>query len=62
MSGVLRGFLSAEYDVYASTKTLVRPCSSKKLLISELDRRSVSWPEDNLYKSCDELEDFLALE
>jgi len=39
MSGVLRGFSSAEYDLYASMKTLVRPCSSKKLLISELDTR-----------------------
>ncbi len=35
MSGVLRGFPSAEYDMYASTKTLVRPCSSEKLLIYE---------------------------
>jgi len=37
MSCVLREFLSAEYDVYASPETLVRPCSSKKLLISGLD-------------------------
>ena len=44
MSGVLRGFASAEYDLYASTKTLVRPCSSgakhcsaTKLLIYELE-------------------------
>ena len=37
MSGVLRGFPSAEYDLYASTKTLVRPCSSEKLLIYELE-------------------------
>jgi hypothetical protein len=37
MSCVLLEFLSAEYDVYASTETLVRPCSSKKLLISGLD-------------------------
>ncbi len=37
MSGVLRGFSSAEYDLYASTKTLVRPCSSEKLLIYELE-------------------------
>jgi hypothetical protein len=37
MSGVLRGFPSAEYHLYASTKTLVRPCSSKKLLIYELE-------------------------
>jgi hypothetical protein len=37
MNSVLRGFMSAEYDVHTSTKTLVRPCSSKKLLISELD-------------------------
>jgi len=37
MSGVLRGFPSATYFVYASTKTFVRPCSSKKLLIYELE-------------------------
>jgi len=37
MSGVLRGFPSTEYDLYASTKTLVRPCSSEKLLIYELE-------------------------
>ena len=37
LSGVLRGFPSAEYDLYASTKTLVRPCSSEKLLIYELE-------------------------
>jgi len=37
MSGVLRGFPSAEYDMYASTKTLVRPCSSEKVLIYELE-------------------------
>ena len=37
MSSVLRGFPSAEYDLYASTKTLVRPCSSEKLLIYELE-------------------------
>ena len=37
MSGVLRGFAPAEYDLYASTKTLVRPCSSEKLLIYELE-------------------------
>jgi len=50
MSGVLRGFAPAEYHLYASTKTparhrersgeaggLVRPCSSKKLLIYGLE-------------------------
>ena len=45
MSGVLRGFAPdglktvapAEYDLYASTKTLVRPCSSEKFLIYELE-------------------------
>ncbi len=37
MSGVLRGFAPAEYDLYASTKTLVRPCSSEKLLNYELE-------------------------
>jgi hypothetical protein len=36
MSGVLREFPSAAYSEYASTKTLVRPCSSKKFLIYEL--------------------------
>jgi len=36
VSGVLRGFAFSEYDLYASTKTLVRPCSSEKLLIYEL--------------------------
>jgi hypothetical protein len=44
MSGVLRGFSSAEYHLYASTKTLVRPCSSKKLLISELETDVVVHP------------------
>jgi hypothetical protein len=43
MSCVLREFLSAEYDVYASTETLVRPCSSKKLLISGLDTARCSF-------------------
>jgi len=37
MSGVLRGFPSTAYIKYASTKTLVRPCSSKKSLISKLE-------------------------
>jgi hypothetical protein len=32
---------SAEYHLYASTKTLVRPCSSKKLLIYELETYAV---------------------
>jgi hypothetical protein len=41
VSGVLRGFPSAEYDVYASTKTLVRPCSSEKLLIYESETQPV---------------------
>lgn len=44
MNCVLRGFpracpvfSGATYQMYALAKTLVRPCSSKKLLISELD-------------------------
>ena len=37
MSGVLRAFPSAEYDLYASTKILLRPYSSEKLLICELE-------------------------
>jgi len=37
MSGVLRRFPSAEYNLYASTKTFVRPCSSEKFLIYELE-------------------------
>jgi hypothetical protein len=37
MSGVLRRFPPAVYKIYASAQTLVRPCSSKKLLISELE-------------------------
>jgi hypothetical protein len=36
MNGVLRGFPAAVYDMYTSPKTLVRPCSSKKLHIYEL--------------------------
>jgi hypothetical protein len=35
-SGVLRGFPAAAYTQYASPQTLVRPCSTKKLLISEV--------------------------
>ena len=36
-SGVLRGFPVATYVEYVSPQTLVRPCSTKKLLISELN-------------------------
>jgi hypothetical protein len=36
-SGVLRGFSAATYVEYVSPKALVRPCSTEKLLISELD-------------------------
>jgi len=36
-SGVLRNFPAATYVDYASPQNLVRPCSTKKLLISELD-------------------------
>jgi hypothetical protein len=35
--GVLRGFPAAAYSMYASPQTLVRPCATQKLLISELD-------------------------
>ena len=37
MSGVLRRFSPAAYVEYASAQTLVRPCSSKKSLIYELE-------------------------
>jgi hypothetical protein len=37
LNGVLRGFPAAAYKKYASPEILVRPCSAKKLLISELD-------------------------
>ena len=40
--GVLRGFPSAAYSVYASTETLVRPCSSKKALIYESETHLVA--------------------
>jgi hypothetical protein len=36
-SVVLRGFPAAAYIEYASPQILVRPCSTKKILISELD-------------------------
>ena len=37
LSGILRGFPPATYLMYASVKTLVRPCSEEKWHISELD-------------------------
>jgi hypothetical protein len=37
LSCVLRGFPAAAYRKYASPKILVRPCSTKKPLIYELD-------------------------
>jgi hypothetical protein len=37
MSCVLRGFSACDVLQYVSAETLVRPCSSKKLLISELE-------------------------
>ena len=37
MDFVLHGFTAAVYFVYASPKTLVRPCPAKKILIYELD-------------------------
>lgn len=33
MNGVLRRFPAAVYNMYTAPKTLVRPCSSKKLHI-----------------------------
>jgi hypothetical protein len=35
LSGVLRGFPVATYVEYVSPQTLVGPCSTKKMLISE---------------------------
>jgi len=35
--GVLRGFPVAAYTEYASPQTLVRPCPTQKIRISELD-------------------------
>ena len=35
--GVLRGFPAATYTEYASPQTLVRPCPTQKIRISELD-------------------------
>ncbi len=35
--GVLRGFPVATYTEYASPQTLVRPCPTQKIHISELD-------------------------
>ena len=35
--GVLRGFPAATYIEYASPQTLVRPCPTLKIRISELD-------------------------
>jgi len=35
--GVLRGFPVATYTEYASPQTLVRPCTTQKIRISELD-------------------------
>jgi hypothetical protein len=40
LSGVLRGVPPAKYQVYVSAQPLVRPCSEKKHLISELDTQS----------------------
>ena len=40
MSIVLRGFTSSTYDQYASSQTLVRPCSTEKLPISKLETNS----------------------
>jgi hypothetical protein len=34
MSGVLRGLRCAEYDLYASTKTPVRPYTSEAFLLT----------------------------
>jgi hypothetical protein len=40
LNGVLRGVPPAKYQVYVSAQPLVRPCSEKKYLISELDTES----------------------
>jgi len=37
LSGVLRGFSGCDVQQYVSPQTLVRPCLTKKLLISESD-------------------------
>jgi len=37
LSGVLRGFSGCDAQQYALPETLVRPCSAKKLPISESD-------------------------
>ena len=37
LDGVLRGFPVATYTEYASPQTLVRPCPTQKIRISELD-------------------------
>jgi len=44
MSGVVRGFPAATYAMHASAQTLVQPCSSKKLLVSELDTHASAPP------------------
>ena len=41
MGGVLAGFWPATYFMYASAKTLVRPCPSKKSLIYDLETGNV---------------------
>jgi hypothetical protein len=50
MNRVLRGFPPATYQMYASAKTLVRPWSSKKLLISELDTYYFDYIEKIFFK------------
>jgi len=42
MSGVLRGFPPSTYRRMPRAKTLVRPCSSKKYLIYELETTQCS--------------------
>jgi hypothetical protein len=39
LSGVLRGLSGCDVHKYVSPENLVRPCSTKKLLISESDTR-----------------------
>ena len=40
LSGVLRRFLPATYEKYASASTLVWPCSENKMLIFEPRKRA----------------------
>jgi hypothetical protein len=52
MSGVLRGFYVCGVQMYASTKTLVRPCSKKKSLIYELKTDTLNGLSDDWLSGC----------